>query len=416
VVVRTRGGANVSLRMVTDAWGGRGVPPSPAQYGSVMTASGQPITATAAAGIPAVLDAVWLIAESVASIPLRVYTGRDAKKATDEASWQWVRLHDRPNDEQSAFDFWFDIAVCIETEGNAFALKDKAGSVVRNLYLMDPNKVKVRRGKDNEKLFIIRNGGDQIELTAADVLHFRGPTLKGGDTGMTPLALAREMLGSTRAGYLHEGHFLRNHNAPPVVIQHPEAVDRTKAQQLLDVWMMTHSGAGVGLPAILGNGAELKPFGINMRDAQFIESRKLSVEDIARAFRIPRSMLNAEDQGDVEQETTRFLSHGLNPRLNRIRSTLLADPDFTFGFGVRYPEHYADEFIRVDAATRASVRHQDVQSGVLLPDEARADMGRPPLPDGLGRIPQITPVGGAPNPLVAAATDSNGNGNGASAA
>jgi HK97 family phage portal protein len=414
VVIRTRGGANVGLRMVTDAWGGTGRPPSPGQYGSVTTASGQSITATAAAGIPAVLDAVWLIAESVASIPLRVYMGRDAEKATAESSWQWGRLHDRPNDEQSAFDFWFDIAVCIETEGDAFAFKDKLGGVIRNLYLMDPRKVKVQRGRENEKLFVIRNGGDQTELTPAEVLHFRGPTLKGGDTGMTPLALVREMLGSTRAGYLHEGHFLRNHAAPPVVIEHPGAVDRNKAMDLLDVWMATHSGEGVGLPAIIGHGAALKPFGVNMRDAQFIESRKLSVEDIARAFRIPRSMLNAEDQGDVEQETTRFLSHGLNPRLNRIRSALLADPDFAFTFGVRYPEHYADDFIRVDAATRASVRHQDVQSGVLLPDEARADMGRPPLPDGLGQIPQITPVGGAPNPLVAAATDSS-NGNGASA-
>jgi hypothetical protein len=76
-----------------------------------------------------------------------------------------------------------------------------------------------------------------------------------------------------------------------------------------------------------------------------------------------------------------------------------------------YPEFFADEFIRVDAATKAQVRHWDVQSGVLLPDEARADVGReplPPLPDDPakepGKVPQVTPVGGAPNPALIGST------------
>jgi HK97 family phage portal protein len=147
-----------------------------------------------------------------------------------------------------------------------------------------------------------------------------------------------------------------------------------------------------------------------MADAQYVEGAKLRVEDIARIFRVPRAVLNAGERGEnIEQETRRFLTFGMHTRLERIESAFLADPDFFAGTSL-YPEFNDEDIIQIDAATRASVRHQDVQSGVLLPDEARADVGRPPLPNGAGKVPQLTPVGGAPNPVVAAASDSSSNG------
>jgi hypothetical protein len=123
-------------------------------------------------------------------------------------------------------------------------------------------------------------------------------------------------------------------------------------------------------------------------------------------------MLGAGDQLNVEQDTKRFLSFGLQSRLGRIQAAVRRDRDlFPAGTGL-YPEHYTRNFIRLDAATEAEVRHKDVQSGVLLPDEARAELGLPPLPDGAGAIPQLTPVGGAPNPLTQP-VGTNGTGNNA---
>jgi HK97 family phage portal protein len=171
----------------------------------------------------------------------------------------------------------------------------------------------------------------------------------------------------------------------------------------MQLWNMYHQGTHqAGQAGLLTAGAEWVKFGVPLEDAQFVESEVHAVKDVARMFSLPPSTIGGDSQGDMEQETTRLLSFGLGPRLARVQSAFRADPDF-FGSGELYPEFFVDDFIRVDAATKAEVRHKDVQSGVLLPDEARADKGLPPLPDGAGKVPQITPVGGAPNPNAAPA-------------
>jgi hypothetical protein len=115
-------------------------------------------------------------------------------------------------------------------------------------------------------------------------------------------------------------------------------------------------------------------------------------------FAMPASLLGGGDSLNVEQDTKRFLSFGLGSRLARIQSASGRDRTCFRPAGL-YPEFYTRNFIRLDAATEAEVRHKDVQSGVLLPDEARAELGLPPLPDGVGQIPQIIPVGGSPEPV-----------------
>ena len=99
----------------------------------------------------------------------------------------------------------------------------------------------------------------------------------------------------------------------------------------------------------------------------------------------------------TEEDSLRFINFALLPRLRRIERAFAADADLYPEDSALYPEFHLDEFLRADAGTRAEIQHKQLQTGVLLVDEARADMGLPPLPDGMGQIPQITPVGGAPN-------------------
>jgi HK97 family phage portal protein len=200
---------------------------------------------------------------------------------------------------------------------------------------------------------------------------------------------------------------------PAAIIEDPAPPDQQKAKKVAAVWYQTHGDtANAGRVGVLMGGATLNRLGLSMRDAQFVEGHEFSVSEVARMFRIPASILGAGDLAEVEQDTKRFLSFGLGGRLGRIASAVKADQEL-FGTTSLYPEHYTRDFIRLDAATEAEVRHKDVQSGVLLVDEARAEQGRPPLPDGAGQVPQITPVGGAPNPALTGAGN-NGNGNGAS--
>jgi hypothetical protein len=131
---------------------------------------------------------------------------------------------------------------------------------------------------------------------------------------------------------------------------------------------------------------------------------QLSLEDQARIFRVLSSLIGGGSTSQVskpispEHETTRWLRL-LGPRLEWIEGFIAADPSF-FGPGARdYPGFDTSGVLRGDLATEAAIAHRKVQSGIWLLDEARAKDGLPPLPGGLGKIPQIVPVGGQANPL-----------------
>jgi hypothetical protein len=197
------------------------------------------------------------------------------------------------------------------------------------LWVIDPAIVTVERDRRTfAKTFVIRSSGTTdrhptdpaLRLTAADVLHVRGPTLKGGDVGVTPLRLAADALGSAIARNKYEGRAYRNDAVPAAIIEDPAAPNRQKARDTAAVWYQTHGDTNnAGRVGVLMGGATLNRLGLSMQDAQFVESHEFSVSEVARMFRIPASILGAGDLAVVEQDTKRFLSFGLGGRLGGSR-------------------------------------------------------------------------------------------------
>ena len=395
MIVRTRGGDR-ELRSGTI---GSSVIPAPG-FGSWRPSSGEPITVARATALPAVFNAIRLVAETTGRLPLRVYSGFQAEKRTREDTWQWDLLHHRPNPERSAFDFWQDVAACIETTGDAFAFKAKSRRRVEALFLIHPACVQVKRDRESKELrYVVTRGRERAEFMRSEILHIRGLTTDGGDRGISPLD--SEAIGSGLSRYEHEGSLYRNHASIPYALKFEGKMDRQQAAQALAVWKSTHSGGNdSGNPGVLAGGAGIENLGITMEQAQFIESHEFSVKDIARIYNLPASLLNGMDTQPTEEESRRLLNFGLAPRLKRISEAVYCDPDIFPPGEDLYPEHYTDEFVRPDAKAMAEIYHKLTQVGLLLPDEGRAELGRPPLPKGAGQIPQITPVGGAPNPAA----------------
>jgi HK97 family phage portal protein len=416
MILRTRGGLDREQRQ-SGVWDPETlVIPQPWQAGTWYSSAGEMLSVDKAAGLPAVFSAIRLLAETTGRLPLRVYSGFRADKTTAEGSWQWRLLHDQPNDERSAFDFWQDVAACLEGHGNAFLQKAKVGGVVQALFLLNPVKVKIRRNERSERVYVIQTGsGQQVELGAGEVVHIRGLTLNGGDVGLSPLQLNRETIGTAVARYRTEGNLWRNNAAPPGAIKLPEGrkVNRDEARDVVAIWMMHHGGDQAGVPAVLSGGADWVQYGIPLKDAEYVNAHNFGVEDVARIFNIPAELLSSGQVRNITEESSRrLLNFGLMPRLARIASALRADPDLFPGDSSVYPEFYVEEFVSADALTQAQIRHLKIQDGSMLIDEARAEDGRPPLKDGVGQIPQVTPVGGAPNPAAVAANGAAATGNG----
>lgn len=368
------------------------------------SSAGVNITLQSAASVPTVGACIRLLAETIGSMPVCVYEGEDATKRKADGSWQYQLLYEQPNPDCSPFDFFSDIASSVESCGNAFIRKLKVKGRVVALYVLDPTTIVVKRGEGNSKVFEIGVGGTKETLSAAQVLHVRGFTLYGGDMGLSPIAQFRTSIASALASQEFLANFYKNDSTPPAYMTVPGPVNREAGLAMMRDWNARHQGPpNKGNLAILFNGAEIKQLGMPMADAQWIETQTRADELAARIYLGPAaSLLSGPAAGDAaktEEEVLRYLNFAVRPRLSRIEGAFKSDLDLFAGTNL-YPEFHIDDLLRADAATRAEVQHKQIQSGALLIDEARAKEGRPPLPNGLGQIPQLTPVGGAPNPAL----------------
>jgi HK97 family phage portal protein len=395
MIVRTVRG-NREFR--TTEFGSSVIPPPGFGYSAF---SGIPVTADRTFGLPAVIAAVRLIATLTATMDLGVYRGTGGDKETAEDSWQ-DKLLDQPNSEQSQFDFISDVAAGPEGYGNAFVEKVKFRGEVVELIPRDPDYVRVRRDGGRKVFDVSVDGRTRRNLTPAQILHVRGFTTSGYLSGFSPITLHRNALGTALALEEFQGRYFANNAEPGGAIVMPGSTTKTRALEILDLWSASHGGvSNAGKPGILSGGATWQTIGISLVDAQFVEAQKFTVEQIARIFGVPQDLIGgALDRGvaaTAEQVGLRFLSFFLMPRLKRIEMAFAADLDLFAQTDV-YPKFVTDDLLRADALTKAQVQHMQIQSGVLLADEARAEMGLPPLPDGVGQIPLVTPVGAGPNP------------------
>jgi HK97 family phage portal protein len=387
-----------------DAWSESfQVPPWPSYFSS---AAGPFVTLETAAGLPTVAVCIRLLAETTGVVPCEVFRGIAPNISKAENSWQWYRLHEQPNDEQAPYEFFRDIETAITTTGNAFVWKAKARPIPTSeddieLHVLDSTRVTIRRSGGRKEF---RIGNDPTWYSSQQIIHIRGWTVSPQqDVGLSPIALHRESLGGALAMDEFLQRFYSNGATLGGVIEVPDAITRDQARDLRDDFADRHGGlVNAHKPAVLYNGASYNQIGINPADAQYIQSKDWTVPEIARMFRISAVGLIAAALGrqptSAADDLERFMKWDLPPRLAEIAGALKSDQDL---FGPRtnlFPKFDPDVVIKTDMNMRANYYKAMVQAGILTADDARIAEGYPPHPNGLGAIPQITPVGGAPNP------------------
>lgn len=390
-------------------WPDNTKPPSFNEFSSRGGYSPVWVSRESAFGLPAVAAAIRLVSETIASLPLMVYEGFDAEKRVASSSWQYGLLHDLPRTDSTPFDLLSDISACLESDGNAYIQKVIADGEVIALIVIDPYRVEVRRERGEKIYYINREGGGRPEpRTASEIIHIRGFTMQGSDEGLSPIGVHRAALGAMDARQQYTGRFYGQGMGKKTAIVTPATPAKEDAERVMETIRANHTGIqNAWIPLMLMNGADIKDIGMSLEDAQFVEAGKLDLVQVANIFRIPPSLLGAEPaSGNPEHDSIRFLTFGLMPRLRRIELALQSDPDL-FPDTNLYPQFDTKALLRPDALTRAQVLHYEIQDGRTLVDEARAEDGKaplPPIPEDYtqepGKVPQITPVGGAPNPTV----------------
>lgn len=288
------------------------------------TTSGKHVNEFTAMQTTAVYACVRILSEAVASLPLHVYRYKGNGKEKVYKHHLYPLLHDEPNTEMTSFVFRETLMSHLLLWGNAYAqvIRDGAGRVVA-LYPLLPNKMAVERDKNGELYYIYTRFTDEnpnfkdhgtVTLRRQDVLHIPGLGFDGL-MGYSPIAMAKNSVGMTIATEEYGASFFANGANPGGVLEHPGVLKDPK--KVRDSWNDVYRGtANAHKVAVLEEGMKYQQIGIPPEEAQFLETRKFQINEIARLYRVPPHMvgdLEKSSFSNIEQQSLEFVKYTLDP-------------------------------------------------------------------------------------------------------
>ena len=302
------------------------------------SSSGKAVTERSAMQMTAVYSCVRILSEAVAGLPLHFYRYTDdggKEKAIDHPLYSL--LHDEPNPEMTSFVFRETLMTHLLLWGNAYAQIIRNGkNEIIALYPLMPNKMDVSRDKSGQLYYTYVTQpeeahtmkGTVVYLTPSEVLHIPGLRFDGL-VGYSPIAMAKNAIGMAIACEEYGAKFFANGAAPGGVLEHPGTIK--DPQRVRESWQSTFGGSGnSNKVAVLEEEMKYTPIGISPEQAQFLETRKFQINEIARIFRVPPHMvgdLEKSSFSNIEQQSLEFVKYTLDPWIVRweqsIRRALL---------------------------------------------------------------------------------------------
>ena len=297
------------------------------------TTSGKNVTERSAMQMTAVYSCVRILAEAIAGLPLHVYEYKsDGGKEKAIKHPLYLLLHDEPNPEMSSFVFRETLMTHLLLWGNAYAqiIRNGKNEVVA-LYPLMPNKMTVDRDEKGQLYYEYQHSNDEantlkgstVRLKPTDVLHIPGLGFDGL-VGYSPIAMAKNAIGMAIACEEYGAKFFANGAAPGGVLEHPGTIK--DPQRVRESWQSTYSGtSNAHKIAVLEEGMKYTPIGISPEQAQFLETRKFQINEIARIFRVPPHMvgdLEKSSFSNIEQQSLEFVKYTLDPWVIRWEQSL----------------------------------------------------------------------------------------------
>ena len=298
------------------------------------TTAGKTVTERSAMQMTAVYSCVRILAEAVAGLPLHVYrynADGGKEKAIDHPLY--LLLHDEPNPEMSSFVFRETLMTHLLLWGNAYAqiIRNGKNQVVA-LYPLMPNKMSVDRDENGKLYYTYYRGSDEairdrqyaVKLQPSDVLHIPGLGFDGL-VGYSPIAMAKNAIGMAIACEEYGAKFFANGAAPGGVLEHPGTIK--DPARVRESWQSTFGGSSnANKIAVLEEGMKYTPIGISPEQAQFLETRKFQINEIARIFRVPPHMvgdLEKSSFSNIEQQSLEFVKYTLDPWIVRWEQSIM---------------------------------------------------------------------------------------------
>lgn len=288
------------------------------------SASGKTVNEFTAMQMTAVYACVRILAETLVALPLQLYRYTPGGKERVYDHPLYHLLHDEPNPEMTSFIFRETLMSHLLIWGNAYAqiIRDRLGRV-QGLYPLRPDKMTVCRDERGKIFYLYTKTGDenpnikpygQVNLQKEEVLHI--PVLGfDGLVGYSPIAMARNAVDMTMACEEYGASFFANGASPSGVLEHPGVLE--DPAKVRDSWNAVYRGtSNAHKVAVLEEGMKYQQIGIPPEEAQFLETRKLQLDEIARLYRIPPHMIGDLEKSsfnNIEQQSMEFVKYTLDP-------------------------------------------------------------------------------------------------------
>lgn len=352
-----------------------------------------------------------LISETIATLPIGLYErGANGDKVAISGHDLYGILHDSPNADQTAVEFWEGRCLGLCTGGNGYAEKHMAGS--GRLISLDrmPADTVVSRNEAGALEYRFYDRGKEEKLPEDKVFHIRG--FGDGDVGMSPVSYARNTLGIARAAERQTGNtFAKGMKSRGFFVMPKEAKPLTEAQKTDARRNLIEANSGPNAPwaSILEGGVDFKSVTLSLRDAEMIMNRRFQIEDVCRWLRVPPILIGHAQEGQtmwgsgIEQIVLGWLTLGLRPYLTRIeqriKKDLLTPADKSRGI---FAEFAVEGILRADSKGRAELMSKMMQNSALRPNEWRRKENLPadpePLADSLFINSTLVPLSMAGQP------------------
>ena len=296
------------------------------------SSSGRSVTERSAMQMTAVYACVRILSEAIAGLPLHLYRYKEdggKEKAIDHPLY--LLLHDEPNPEMSSFVFRETLMTHLLLWGNAYAqiIRNGKGEIVA-LYPLMPNKMTVSRDDKGQLYYTYQKSQEElpkdsaytVTLHPSDVLHIPGLGFDGL-VGYSPIAMAKNAIGLAIATEEYGAKFFANGATPGGLLEYPGTVK--DPDRIRESWSKGFSGGNSHKIAILEEGMKYTPISISPEQAQFLETRKFQINEIARIFRVPPHMvgdLEKSSFSNIEQQSLEFVKYTLDPWVARWEQSL----------------------------------------------------------------------------------------------
>jgi HK97 family phage portal protein len=346
------------------------------------SSSGKAVTERSAMQISAVYACVRVLSEAIASLPLHLYryTDKNSKeKAIDHPLYPL--LHDEPNPEMTSFIFRETLMTHLLLWGNAYAqiIRNGRGEVVA-LYPLMANRMRVDRDENGHLYYEYQMSTSDaptmkagtVRLTPSDVLHIPGLGFDGL-VGYSPIAMAKNSIGMAMATEEYGAAFFKNGANPSGILSMPGVVK--DPEKIRSSWETGFGGSSnSNKVAILEEGMTYTPISISPEQAQFLETRKFQLDEIARIFRIPPHMIGDLEHAtfsNIEHQSLEFVTYTLEPWLVRWEQSMqrsLLSPEEKKSYFIRFN---VDGLLRGDYQSRMNGYSTGIQNGIFSVNDVR---------------------------------------------